>query len=81
VNPIDPQQFGALQAQVAVLIESDRRKTELLETLTDEVIAMRVQMAEARGGWRALMLIGGASASLGGAATWLLSHLSVRWPA
>jgi hypothetical protein len=80
VNPIDPQQFGALQAQVAVLIESDRRKTELLETLTQEVTAMRLQMAEARGGWKALMLIGGASASLGGFATWLLTHMTWRLP-
>ena len=38
----------------------------------DQVLA---QLAEARGGWRTLMLIGGAAGSLGSALTWLISHL------
>lgn len=33
------------------------------------------QLAQARGGWRTLMLIGGAAGSLGSAITWLISHL------
>lgn len=74
MSDIDPQEFGRLQAQVETLIESDRVKTELLQTLTDNVTAMRLQLAEANGGWRVLMLLGGAAASFGSFATWLATH-------
>lgn len=75
MNAIDPQEFGRLQAQVETLIKSDAEKTDLLRGLSENVTAMRLQMAEAKGGWRALMLIGGASASLGSGLTWAWSHL------
>lgn len=61
-----------------MLIKSDAIKTELLETLTMNVTAMRLEMAEARGGWRALMMIGGASASAGGIISWAVSHFFGR---
>ena len=35
-------------------------------TMADAIRSMQLQMAEAKGGWRALMAIGGASASAGG---------------
>lgn len=78
MNAIDPQEFGRLQAQVETLIKSDAAKTDLLRDLSDNVTAMRLQMAEAKGGWRALMLIGGASATVGSALTWGWSHLVGR---
>lgn len=36
--------------------------------------AVLAQLAEARGGWRTLMLVGGAFATLGSAAGWLISQ-------
>jgi hypothetical protein len=80
VSDIDPQEFGRLQAQVETLIESDREKTELLKTLAADMTAVRLQLAEAKGGWRLLMAIGGASASIGGGITWLLQHLTKGTP-
>lgn len=80
MSDIDPQQFGALQAQVAALVASDVETAKTLRALTEQVTAMRVQMAEARGGWKVLLALGGASASLGSAATWLLTHLSGKGP-
>jgi hypothetical protein len=77
MSDIDPQEFGALKAQVAQLLESDREKTELLRLLSENVTAMRLQMAEAKGGWKVLMAIGGASATAGGALSWVLTHF--RW--
>ena len=74
VADIDPKEFGRLQAQVEILLKSDAVKTELLETMAVSIQSMQLQMAEAKGGWRALMMIGGASASFGSAATWFLSH-------
>ena len=37
----------------------------------DRVLA---QLAEAKGGWRTLMLVGGAAGSLGSVASWIISH-------
>lgn len=76
MTSIDLQEFGRLQAQVEQLIDSNRINTATLETMSEAVHAMQIQMAEAKGGWKALMLIGGASASLGSVATWLLTHLT-----
>lgn len=73
---IDPQEFGRLQAQVELLLDSNRVNTETLETMAEAIHSMQLQMAEAKGGWKAVMLIGGASASLGSVATWVLTHLT-----
>jgi hypothetical protein len=77
----DPQQFGRLQAQVETLIESNRINTATLETMSEAVHAMQLQMAEAKGGWRTLVFLGGAAASLGGAISWALSHVTGKGPA
>lgn len=37
--------------------------------------AVLTQLSEAKGGWRTLMLIGGASATMGGLMVSLISHL------
>lgn len=80
MSTIDPQEFGRLQAQVETLIESNRINTATLETMSEAVHAMQLQMAEAKGGWRTLVFLGGAAASLGGAISWVLSHLSMKGP-
>jgi hypothetical protein len=72
----DPLQFGRLQAQVETLIESNRINTATLETMSEAVHAMQLQMAEARGGWRVLLMIGGASATIASAATWAIQHFT-----
>ncbi len=75
---IDPQEFGRLQAQVETLIRSDAEKTELLRQMAETMTAMRLEMSEARGGWKVLLLLGGASATLGSGVTWILSHMIGR---
>lgn len=77
MSEIDLQEFGRLQAQVETLLRSDQEKTDLLRALAADVQAMRLQMAEARGGWRLMMLLGGAAASLGGGISWALTHLRI----
>lgn len=76
MTAIDPQEFGELKAQVALLLQADTERTRILREMSAELTAMRMQMAEARGGWRVVMFIGGGAASLGGAFSWLLGHLS-----
>ncbi|MBD8531499.1 MULTISPECIES: hypothetical protein [unclassified Massilia] len=65
---------AAIQVEVAHLKVSvaDLRATNAqLNEKLDRVLA---QLAEARGGWRTLMLVGGAAGSLGSVASWLISH-------
>jgi hypothetical protein len=74
MSDIDPQEFGRLQARVEQLIASDTQKTELLAKLADDMQAVRLQLAEARGGWRLLVMLGGASSVIGACITWAAQH-------
>lgn len=67
--------LAALQVEVSYLklAVADLRATNTVQNeKLDKVLA---QLAEARGGWRTLMLIGGAAGSIGSGITWLLSHM------
>jgi hypothetical protein len=75
MSDIDPVEFGRLQAQVETLLRQDAEKTDLLKALAADINAIRIQMAEARGGWKLMLLLGGASASFGGVISWVLNHL------
>jgi prefoldin subunit 5 len=76
MSDFDPKEFGRLQAQVEQLLESNRLLTESVSTMSTAIQAMQLQMAEAKGGWKVLMLIGGASASAGGLISWVVTHLT-----
>jgi hypothetical protein len=76
VSDIDPQEFGELRAQVRMLLDSNRLNAETLETMSATLHSMQLQMAEAKGGWKLLMLLGGSAATLGSAATWALTHFT-----
>lgn len=80
MSEINPQEFGRLQALVETLIRSDAQKTELLKTLSEDMTAVRLQLAEAGGGWKLLVMLGGASATVGGAISWVVTHFSKGAP-
>jgi hypothetical protein len=80
VSEINPQEFGRLQAQVETLIRSDAEKTDLLKSIAEDMNEMKLQMAEANGGWKLLMLLGGSAATAGSALTWVAQHFIVRAP-
>lgn len=50
------------------------------EAMQKTLVAIQATLSEARGGWRALMLVGGAGASLGAALSWLIEHVIRRGP-
>lgn len=75
---IDPTEFGRLQAQVAALRSDLDRITADVGEIKRSLVAIGEQLSEARGGWRTLMLVGGAAASLGGVVAWLVSHVRVQ---
>lgn len=65
MTDINPQEFGRLQAEVL----AQRRDLDRMATSLDEMAkamhAMQDQLAQARGGWKTLMLVGGAAATCG----------------
>lgn len=72
---IDPREFGHLEEAVANLkkeVDSIKDKQTLMDQKLDLVLD---KLSEAKGGWRALMLLGGAGATLGGVATWFATHV------
>lgn len=75
-NPIDPQEFGELRAHVMQLIEENRNTRATLTAMSKDLQAMRVQMAEAKGGWKILVALGGSASMLGSGLTWLWAN----WP-
>ena len=62
---IDPQEFGRLQAEVQALRVGEERTAQALETMATSLKAIEIQLAEARGGWRTLLMVGGAAGTAG----------------
>lgn len=76
MSDIDPQEFGRLQADVQGLRRDNDEQMKMLQTLTADMTAVRLQLAEARGGWKLLVMLGGASSAAGGLITWAATHFS-----
>jgi hypothetical protein len=65
---IDPREFGRLEEEVKQL-------SKQMEAMQATLLAINSTLNEAKGGWRALMLLGGAGAAVGSLATWALQHV------
>lgn len=75
-NAVD---IAVLQQQVRNINEQMTKMDKTLDTITDKLEEVSITLTEARGGWRTLMWLGGAGTALGGALTWVLTH--VKWSA
>lgn len=62
---IDPQEFGKLQAEVASLRRDLDHMARMLDGITAQLTNINERLSEAKGGWKMLMAIGGASAAFG----------------
>ena len=69
--------IGKLETAVQYLRDDVADLKKLVERLAEQVGAVTAQLSEARGGWKMLMLIGGAAASLGAGVTWLITHMKI----
>jgi hypothetical protein len=78
MSDIDPRDFGRVEAEVDALKRMLTLQGEQLRQVVDQLHAMNNTLSEARGGWRTLLWIGGASASLGGAVSWALNNLALK---
>lgn len=67
--------LAQLQVEVAYMKAAITRLDDSNSELQQKLDKVLAQLAEARGGWRTLMLLGGAAGSIGGGLTWLISQL------
>lgn len=74
-DPIDPREYGKLEAQVDRIIKDvDALKDEIKE-LKDSIQAMRDLMEQSKGSWRTIVFLGGIASTVGGAVAWIASHI------
>ena len=64
-DEIDRQEFGRLQAEVGALRRDIDRMAATVDSMAETLDQVRQQLTEARGGWKMMMLMGGAGATLG----------------
>lgn len=70
MTPSDQQNaisIAVIQTEVSYLKSSLARSEEKLDKIMST-------MDEARGGWKTLLLIGGAAGTVGGGLNWLITH-------
>ena len=68
---IDPRDYGQLEEQVKRLIKD-------VDSLTENVQAMRDLMEQSKGGWRTLVWLGGVAGSAGAAISWAMDYVKVN---
>lgn len=77
---ISARAFGHLEAEVTALTELVRAQTLAMTAMAMRMDLMNATLTEARGGWRMLLLIGGAAATAGSVLSWIFSHMEFRGP-
>lgn len=73
---IDPVEFGEIKGAVAAL---QAQVTDIKVRLAQSDAKLDLvldKLSEAKGGWRAMMFVGGAFTSLGAGATWIVDHFT-----
>lgn len=71
--------IAVLETKVEAQAKEIERLTAMVERVATKLDAVASTLTEARGGWRAMMLLGGAGATFGGLLTWAFEHL-LRMP-
>ncbi|SFM63432.1 hypothetical protein [Rugamonas rubra] len=66
--------IATLEAEVGHLTASMVDLKASQAAMGAKLDAVLAQLSEAKGGWKTLMLVGGAASSIGAGLTWLLNH-------
>lgn len=74
---IDARDFGRLEGEVQALRDMITAQNLTLASLQKELASVNQMLSEARGGWKTLLWLGGASATMGSAVTWAFQHLQI----
>lgn len=71
----DSLQIARLEERMATMDRDMQAQTVRIEAMQVQLSQVLAALSEAKGGWRTLMLLGGAAASAGGVIGWAASHL------
>lgn len=74
-HPIDLVEYGELRGAVAALQTQIQQITERQSRIDGKLDTVISELSHAKGGWKVMMLLGGAASSAGAALTWVLQHL------
>jgi len=73
------ERLATMGREIRELKETQRKDMDDMrqsqKDLANKLDAVLTAMSEARGGWRTLMMIGGASGTIGAAVSWVVQHL------
>lgn len=82
INSFQQEALQQAHVDIAVLktiVEGQAKQIDALimqlREVNQKLGQIETTLSEARGGWRALMLVGGAGATLGSALTWAVQHI------
>lgn len=75
----DSVQIARLEERMRSMDADLKAQTEALTALQEQMSQVLEKLNEAKGGWRLLMWLGGAAATLGAALSWAASHITVRF--
>lgn len=74
----DSLQIARLEERIQTIVRDMEAQNEKLSTMSAQLERVLAALSEARGGWKTLMWLGGASASAGGLISWALNHLTFK---
>lgn len=75
---IDARAFGQLEGEVKALHAMLAEQNKTLADLSSQLDLVNKTLAEAKGGWKTLVWLGGVSASAASAITYLLTHIGAK---
>jgi hypothetical protein len=67
--------IARLEVQVFSLTKGMSDLQESNQQLTDKLDQVLLTLSEARGGWRTMMIVGGAASTVGAVLSWVIQHL------
>jgi prefoldin subunit 5 len=69
------QDIVRLEVEVEHMTRAIEALTNMLNEQAKTLAAIQKTLSEARGGWRTLMLVGGAASTIGALIAWISSHV------
>jgi hypothetical protein len=71
------QDIVRLEVEVEHMTRAIEALTNMLNEQAKTLAAIQKTLSEARGGWRTLMLVGGAASTIGALISWIASHVRI----
>ena len=73
---IDPVEFGEIKGAVDSLKLQMTEVKQRQTTIDHKIDLVLDKLSEAKGGWRVMMMMGGAFTTVGAAASWVVDHMT-----